>query len=109
MSGLAGLRRVAAVASFGGLRGLAASARAATFTVTTTANSGSGSLRHAIISSNGTSGPNTIDFSIGSGPQTIAPLSALPAITQPVVVDGTTQPGFTGVPLIRLDGASIPA
>src|SRR5207342_983593 len=68
-----------------------------------------GSLRHAITASNGTVGPNTIHFSIGTGPHTITPLSALPATTQPVVIDGTTQPGFAGVPLVRLDGASTPA
>ena len=77
--------------------------------MTTTADSGIGSLRSAIAASNGTVGPNEIDFSIGSGPRTIAPLSALPAITQPVVIDGTTQPGFAGEPLIRLDGAGSPA
>jgi titin len=89
--------------------GLAASAQAATFTVTSTADSGSGSLRAAITASNGIAGPNTIDFSIGTGAKTIAPLSALPAITHPVLIDGTTQPGFAGVPLIRLDGTSAPA
>jgi titin len=100
--------RLAAVTCFVVLLAPVAPARAATsFTVTTTADSGSGSLRDAITASNGTIGPNTIDFSIGSGPQTIAPLSALPAVTQPVVIDGTTQPGFAGAPLIRLDGASV--
>jgi hypothetical protein len=107
MNALTGLL-LAAVACFVVLLAPVASARAATsFTVTTTADSGSGSLRDAITASNGTIGPNTIDFSIGSGPQTIAPLSALPAVTQPIVIDGTTQPGFAGVPLIRLDGTSI--
>jgi hypothetical protein len=109
MNALTGLRLVA-VACFVVLLVPVTSVRAAaSFTVTTTADSGSGSLRDAITASNGTVGPNTIDFSIGSGPQTIAPLSALPAVTQPVVIDGTTQPGFSGVPLIRLDGAGIPA
>jgi titin len=86
---------------------LAAPAQAATFTVTTTADSGPGSLRAAITASNGAAGPNVIDFSIGSGPQTITPLSALPTIMQPVMIDGTSQPGFAGVPLIRLDGKNI--
>jgi hypothetical protein len=101
-------RRVT-VALFAGLLGPVASAQAATFTVTTTADSGSGSLRAAITASNATTGPNTIDFSIGSGLKTITPVSVLPSITQKVVIDGTTQPGFAGVPLIRLSGASIPA
>jgi titin len=91
------------------LLGFAASAQAATFVVTTKADSGTGSLRSAIAASNGTVGPNEIDFAIGTGSHTITPLSALPAITHQVVVDGTTQPGFAGVPLIRLDGSSTPA
>ncbi len=100
---------VATLLSFGVLIGSAGAARAATFTVTNTANSGAGSLRQAISGANGTPGTNTIDFAIGSGPQTISPTSALPSITRPVVIDGTTQPGFTSAPLIRLDGAAIPA
>jgi hypothetical protein len=38
--------------------------------------------------------------------QTISPLGALPAITQPVVIDGTTQPGFAGKPIIEIEGSS---
>ena len=80
----------------------------ATFLVTTTADSGSSplSLRQAIIDSNATPGLNTIDFSIGSGAQTISLLSALPSITDPVNIDGTTQPGYSGTPLIDIDGTS---
>ena len=37
--------------------------------------------------------------------QTIAPLSALPAITQSVLIDGWSQPGYTGTPLIELSGS----
>jgi hypothetical protein len=35
-----------------------------------------------------------IRFVIGTGQKTIAPVSALPAIVDPVTIDGTTQPGF---------------
>lgn len=108
MGALKAFRRVV-VGSSVALLGFVASAQAATFTVTTKADSGTGSLRSAILASNATVGPNTIDFSIGSGAQAITPLSPLPTITHPVVIDGTTQPGFVGVPLIRLDGVSIPA
>ena len=79
---------------------------AAIFTVTNTNDSGPGSLRQAILGANANSGLDTIAFAIGSGPQTIAPLSPLPAITDPVIVDGTTQPGYAGAPLIELSGAS---
>jgi hypothetical protein len=76
-------------------------------TVTTTADSGPGSLRQAILDSNAAAGPaNTIDFDIpGQGVQVIAPTSSLPAITNPVLIDGTSQPGYSGTPLIELSGS----
>jgi hypothetical protein len=69
-----------------------------TFTVTSTLDTGPGSLRQAILdanaSINGASGPDTIAFNIpGSGVQTISPAMALPTITDPVIIDGYTQPG----------------
>src|SRR5690242_12649157 len=72
-----------------------------TFTVTNIGDAGPGSLRQAILDSNAAIGTtNTIDFDIpGSGIQTIAPLSALPAITGAVLIDGFTQPGDSGTPL----------
>jgi hypothetical protein len=75
-----------------------------TFTVTTASDSGAGSLRQAILDANSTTGTNTISFAIGSGAQTIKPASVLPVITNPVVIDGTTQPGYSGTPIIVLDG-----
>ena len=77
------------------------------FLVTTTADSGPGSLRQAILDSNlATGGTNAIDFSLpGSGIRTIVPLAPLPAITNPVVVDGFTQQGYSGTPLIQITGA----
>ncbi len=78
-----------------------------TFVVTTTADSGPGSLRNAIQESNSTPGLNTITFDIpGSGVQTINLLSALPSITDPVDIDATSQPGYAGTPLIDLNGAA---
>src|SRR6185369_5019268 len=67
-------------------------ARAATFTVTPTADDGPGSLRQAIVDANADAVADTIAFAIATGgiPR-IMPLSALPAITQPVTIDGTTQ------------------
>ena len=55
----------------------------ATFVVTSTADSGPGTLRQAILDVDADSTPgDTIDFSIGSGGlQIISPLSALPEIT----------------------------
>ncbi len=77
------------------------------FSVTTTADSGAGSFRQAIINSNTeTGGTNTIAFAIpGQGVQTISPLSPLPAITNSVLIDGFSQPGYAGTPLIELNGS----
>ena len=77
-----------------------------TFTVVSTNDSGAGSLRQAILDANKTTAVDTIKFSIGSGAKTIAPKTALPGISQPTILDATTQPGFAGKPLIELSGAS---
>src|SRR3954462_6455201 len=67
-----------------------------TFTVTTTADSGAGSLRSAILSANANSGADTIAFNIpGAAPYSIALASSLPTLTDSVTIDGTTQPGFS--------------
>jgi len=77
------------------------------FVVTNTNDSGPGSLRQAIIDSNNNFAQNLIDFNIpGSGVQTIVPLSPLPTLTDPVTIDGTSQPGYAGKPLIQIDGVS---
>lgn len=76
-------------------------------TVLNTNDSGPGSLRNAIQYANlSTDVVDTIRFEIGSGVQTISPLSALPTITDPAIIDGTTQPGFAGTPIIQLSGTS---
>lgn len=95
---------------------LTVSSHAAIYTVTTTADSGSGSLRAAIEAANATPGTDTIAFSIpGTGLHTIQPGSPLQAITDPVVIDGYTQPGSSpntlaegdnAVLKIELDGSS---
>jgi hypothetical protein len=82
-----------------------------TFVVTNTNDSGTGSLRQAILDGNATTGPNEILFNMpGNGVQTITPLSALPAITSTVLIDGRSEgvfqgtPGYSGPPLIQLSG-----
>lgn len=74
-----------------------------TFFVTNANNDGSGSLRWAMAQANSNPGLDTITFNIGGGGlRTIRPTSSLPTITSPVLIDGTTQPGFAGTPLIEL-------
>jgi len=89
-----------------------------TYVVTNTNDSGPGSLRKTILDNNATynSGPNRIEFNIaGAGVKTISPLTPLPEITRPAIIDGFTQPGASAntatngnnaVWLIRLDGTS---
>ena len=79
----------------------------ATAIVTTTADSGRGSLRQEILDTNSSVGADYIEFEIaGSGVHTISPASALPTISDPVTIDGTSQSGYGGTPLVLLDGAS---
>jgi hypothetical protein len=67
---------------------------AATFSVINTNDSGAGSLRQAILDANANPGPDTIAFAIaGAGVQSIALQSGLPAVTDPVTIDGYSQPG----------------
>ncbi len=93
-----------------------------TFTVNSSADPGNGicdaaecTLREAITAANAAAGSDTIVFNIpNAGPHTITPLTALPAITSPVVIDGYTQPGAmantltdgdNAVLMIELDGS----
>ena len=78
------------------------------FVVTNDNNHGTGSLREAIINANATPGTDTITFNIpGSGVKTINLVIALPDITDRVVIDATTQPGYAGVPLIEINGSAV--
>ncbi len=78
------------------------------FVVTNANNHGTGSLRDAITNANATLGTDTITFNIpGPGVKTISLLTTLPEITERVVIDATTQPGYAGAPLIELDGLAL--
>jgi hypothetical protein len=96
------------------------------YVVTTTADGGPGSLRDAINQVNADTahlyasptnpGVDEIDFAItaasdtgggynaATGVATITPLSALPALTAAVFVNGQSQPGFAGSPLVEVNG-----
>lgn len=78
---------------------------AATFTVSTDADGGSGSLREAIEKANLSPGPDRIHFAIGEGHQRLSPQTPLPEVVDTADIDGTTQPGYAGSPLIELDGS----
>ena len=82
----------------------AAAAPAATLTVTSTIDNGPGTLRQAILDSNASPGTlDTIVFNIpGSGPFTMLLGDPMAVVTDPVVIDGTTQPGYAGTPLFQI-------
>ncbi len=81
--------------------------RALNLVVTNTADSGPGSFREAIQKANTNPGPHDIRFNIGSGAQTISPLTLLPWILEPVTINGTTQPGYAGHPIVELTGRAL--
>jgi hypothetical protein len=98
------------------------------YVVTTTADGGPGSLRdainqinadtsHALYASPSNPSEDEIDFAVtaasdtgggfhaGTGVATITPQSGLPDVTNAVTIDGWSQPGFAGTPLIELNGS----
>jgi hypothetical protein len=86
-----------------------------TFTVTNTLDDGSsGSLRWAITQANADTAPTSlINFNIApSGVQTIQvgsssalPGQPLPVLSHPATIDGTTEGGYNGSPLIVVNGS----
>ena len=84
-------------------------AQAATFTVININSTGVGSLERAMIDANNNPGLDNIVFNIpGPGPHTIQSAStfALPTITDPVIIDGYTQPGAGHQSMCILSGVS---
>ncbi|MEW6731494.1 MAG: CARDB domain-containing protein, partial [Acidobacteriota bacterium] len=88
-----------------------------TATVTTTADSGDGSLRAAILAVNQAPGSSIVfniptgdtGFDRNSGAFIIRVRSPLPAITaNSITIDGNTQPGVNPVPEIVIDGRLSP-
>ena len=72
-----------------------------TYTVSSLADSGPGTLRTAISSVNGDTSPDEIDFSVAGVIQLTS--GVLPDITNAVKIDGTTAPGFAGAPVVELN------
>lgn len=101
-----------------------AAAAGATITVTSTSASevdGQCGLYEAIVNANQNAATypecpagvddDVIEFAIpGTGPFVIdvAPTAGLPPIEGTLTIDGTTQPGFVGFPLVEVDNQSVP-
>ena len=89
-----------------GLLGSALAADAAIYTVTSAADSGAGTLRWALTATRTNPGADVVRFNLPA-PYRIQPATALPPIfdPDPVTIDGASQPGFAGLPLVTLDGS----
>ena len=75
-----------------------------TYTVTNTNFSGAGSFLQALRDANGNPGPDRIEFNLpGAGPHKID-YSLSEPINDAVVIDGTTQPGYNGAPIVEVPG-----
>ena len=69
---------------------------------------GQESLRQAIEDVNADTTPDVIDFNLGTGGHRVITLaSALPAITNTVTIDGTSQPGYSGSPIVEINGGGL--
>ncbi|HYU57181.1 MAG TPA: CSLREA domain-containing protein, partial [Actinomycetota bacterium] len=99
-----------------GAGGAGAATSTTTYTVNTALDSADGactatncSLREAILAANRRFGSSdVVKFKIpGALPATIHLGTSLPPVRDPVRIDGTTQPGYAGSPVIVVDGAGL--
>ena len=85
------------------IAGASAVLGANTYTVTAQGDSGAGTIGQAITDANAHAGLDTIVFDIpGTPPFFVLLFMGIPAINDPVVIDGTTQPGYAGTPLFQI-------
>jgi CSLREA domain-containing protein len=75
-------------------------------------NAANCTLREAVLAANTNPGVDTINFNLaGTAPFTISLVGTtgsppfFPNITDAVVIDGSSQPGFTSAPVVEIDGA----
>jgi hypothetical protein len=108
------MKRVALATALVAMLATPALARAQTFTVVSSDDVADGTcpsetcnLRQAINSANASPGLDRIVFAIPpGGSQSIHLTRGLPPIVDPVEIDGSTQPGYDGVPLVEIDGTT---
>ncbi|MEO6036235.1 MAG: immunoglobulin domain-containing protein [Verrucomicrobiota bacterium] len=77
--------------------------------VVNTNDSGSGSLRQAMLDVNSATASmrRSIVFNITNSSTTLNLSANLPILTNSVIIDGATPPGFAGTPLIEISGSSL--
>ena len=73
------------------------------------APAGDCTLPEAINQVNANAGEQTISFNLPSGEHTISAtdLNGIPQIIRDVTIDGTSQPGYDGTPIVQLDGSAM--
>ena len=74
---------------------------------TCTAASGACTLRAAIEEANAAPDEDVVKFFLKAGDTTISPNAQLPVVTAPLTIDGQSQPGFAGSPVVELDGRGV--
>ncbi|MBE9032255.1 DUF4347 domain-containing protein, partial [filamentous cyanobacterium LEGE 11480] len=78
--------------------------------VTQLNDQGEGSLRQAILNANASPGADIITFNLNGTGQDVRVINlttALPAITDPIVLDATFQAGFAGSPIVEINGTNV--
>jgi hypothetical protein len=70
---------------------------------------GVGSLRQAIIAANLNPGLDTIDFDLPENQLSIEPATPLPTISDAVIIDGASQPGWLGAAAVGLSWTTVNA
>lgn len=85
---------------------VASVAHATTYTVTSNADSGPGTLRQALTDASGVIG-NDIVFALPAGQTKIQLVTPLPPVYA-ITLDATTQPGYTNHPIVEINGSQIP-
>jgi parallel beta-helix repeat protein len=87
---------------------------ATTFTVNSLANTNtgagtSGTLRYCVNQANLSAGPHTINFSVAGTINIAADANVIPTLARAITIDGSTAPGFSGTPVIILNGTGCTA
>lgn len=68
-----------------------------------------GDLRYVITQAELTAAADTIVFDLPANKLLIGLQTKLPDITKPLIIDGTSQPGYKGIPLVTVSGQATPS
>ncbi len=102
------IRRIIVAALVAGAALSSVTAEAATYTVTTTSGSPStsGSLPWAVTQANNRAGLDFINFNLPGGGIRVITISTTLFLNDQVVINGASQPGYSGAPLIFVQGGA---